>query len=66
MSPKISDLVKALKDVYDKHGDIEVVMSHDNEGNAFSKFDAVNVDRIDGKLAIVLWPDHEEFELHGS
>ena len=65
-NPKISDLVKGLKEAYDKHGDVEVIMSHDEEGNSFSMFRQCEVDKINGNVKVVLWPDHEEFDLTGS
>ena len=56
---KISDLIEFLKQIKIEHGDKEIIVSSDFEGNSFARFD--NGIGNEGKY-ITLYPKHESLD----
>ena len=59
---KISELVKQLNAVEKKEGDIQVYLSHDEEGNGFATIENDSISVDDGKVIIFPFKEHLEYE----
>lgn len=53
---KLSSLVKSLQEALFIHGDMDVIMASDEEGNSYHNVDEHGLYYVDDELVICLWP----------
>ena len=59
---KISELVKQLKAVEKAEGDVQVYLSHDEEGNGFATIESESISVDGGKVIIFPFREHLEYD----